>query len=93
MPTYLQRWSVVTTYTTTESFRRDLRDLTVAQRAAFRRAVEHFVEDLLAGQMDDRGARDMCPDGRRDRGTTPMLIGISGPSEPGRLRHPLPIGG
>jgi len=39
------------TYTTTESFWRDLRGLTVAQRVAFRRAVEQFVDDLRAGQF------------------------------------------
>jgi len=41
----------VPTYTTTESFLRDLRGLTAAQRSAFRRAVQHFVQDLVAGQF------------------------------------------
>jgi hypothetical protein len=33
------------------SFRRDLKDLTPAQRAAFKRAVAHFVADLRTGRF------------------------------------------
>jgi hypothetical protein len=39
------------TYEATERFWREYRRLTAEQRAAFRRAVEHFVADLEAGQF------------------------------------------
>jgi hypothetical protein len=41
----------VPTYEATERFWREHRRLTAAQRAAFKRAVEHFVADLEAGQF------------------------------------------
>ncbi len=39
------------TYACTESFRRDFAALTPEQKAAFRRAIEHFVEDLPSGRF------------------------------------------
>jgi hypothetical protein len=39
------------TYEATERFWREYRRLTVEQRAAFKRAVEHFVVDLEEGQF------------------------------------------
>lgn len=39
------------TYTPTESFLKDYNDLSAQQRAAFRRAVHHFIEDLTHGQF------------------------------------------
>ena len=37
------------TYAQTAGFRRDFAALTAEQKAAFRRAVEHFIQDLPAG--------------------------------------------
>ena len=37
------------TYAQTASFRRDHAALSPEQKAAFRRAVDHFIEDMLAG--------------------------------------------
>lgn len=39
------------TYARTESFRRDFEDLTPEQKAAFRRAIRHFIEDLPTGRF------------------------------------------
>ena len=39
------------TYARTESFERDYRSLSKDQRASFRRALLHFIEDLRAGRF------------------------------------------
>ncbi len=64
------------TYAQTESFRRDFAGLSPEQRAAFRRAVRHFIDDLRTGKFRKglrvkgvRGARGIfemtwAPNGR-----------------------------
>ena len=54
------------TYARTHSFDRDYASLSVDQRAAFRRAVAHFIEDLPTGRLPKglrvkgvRGARNV----------------------------------
>lgn len=39
------------TYSSTESFKRDHSSLTREQKAAFRRAVERFIDDLASGSF------------------------------------------